>query len=122
MMSISRLPDGSLCHTEIYANDLGETMMFYAELFDWEVRNSMNGYGMWKDGNGCEGGFSTTGRPNDTGCSLYLKVENMEDYISRLRDKGAEIIQEKTQIAPDFGYFSLFRDPGGNVVGLWSKK
>ena len=121
-MTISKLPDGSLCHTEIYASDLGESMMFYAELFDWEVRNSMNGYGMWKDSNGYEGGFSTAGRPNDTGCAIYLKVDNMEEYISRLRERGAEIVQEKTAIAPDYGYYSLFKDPAGNIMGLWSRK
>jgi predicted enzyme related to lactoylglutathione lyase len=122
MMSISQMPDGSLCHTEIYARDLGESMLFYAELFDWDVRNSMNGYGMWKDGFGNEGGFSTTGRPNDTGCTLYFKVDSMEDYLQKFKERGVEITQEKTQIAPDFGYYCLFKDPAGNIMGLWSKK
>ncbi len=119
---MSEWPDGSVCHTEIYANDLGETMMFYAELFDWDVRNAMNGYGMWKDPNGVEGGFSTTGRPNDTGCTLYIKVNDMQAYLDKLREKNVEIVQDKTHIAPDFGYFSLFKDPGGNLIGLWSRK
>ena len=121
-MTISQVPDGSLCHTEIFAKDLSETMNFYAELFGWDVRTAMNGYGMWKDQSGQEGGFCTTGRPNETGCTIYLKVENMEEYLSKLKEKGSEIVQEKTAISPDYGYFSLLKDPGGNVIGLWSKK
>ena len=121
-MFISQLPDGALCHTEIYTRDLGESMMFYAEIFSWDVRNSMNGYGMWKDEAGNEGGFSMTGRPNDTGCTFYLKVDSMETYLRKLKDREVEIIQDKTPIAPDFGYYSLFKDPAGNIIGLWSRK
>lgn len=121
-MTSSQMPDGSICHTEIYAEDLSDTMLFYSELFNWDVRTEMNGYGMWKDGMGAEGGFSTTGKPNASGNTIYLKVENMEEMLKKLEERGTEIVQKKTLIAPDFGYYSLFRDPGGNIIGLWSRK
>ena len=121
-MTSSQMPDGSICHTEIYADDLSDTMLFYSELFDWDVRTEMKGYGMWKDGMGVEGGFTTTGKPNTTGNTIYLKVDSMEDTLAKLKERQVEIVQEKTQISPDFGYYSLFRDPGGNIIGLWSRK
>lgn len=121
-MTSSQMPDGSICHYEIYADDLSDTMLFYSELFGWDVRTAMNGYGMWKDSQGCEGGFATTGKPNLTGNTIYIKVENMDEYLGKLRDRDVEIVQEKTQIAPDFGFYSLFKDPGGNIIGLWSRK
>jgi uncharacterized protein len=121
-MTISEMPEGSICHIEIYASDLSETMLFYSDLFGWDVRTAMNGYGMWKDSSGNEGGFSTSGKPNETGCTVYIKVDNMENSIAKLKERDTEIVQEKTLIAPDFGFYSLFLDPSGNIIGLWSKK
>ena len=91
-MTISQVPDGSLCHTEIFAKDLSETMSFYAELFGWDVRTAMNGYGMWKDQSGQEGGFCTTGRPTlDT--SHYSRIP--EGMLSACGRRSEILIYEK---------------------------
>jgi len=121
-MTISQMPDGSVCHIELFARDLSEMMVFYSEMFGWDVRTALNGYGMWKDASGLEGGFSTTGRANDTGNTVYLKVDDLEGCLHSLRQRDIEIIQGKTLISPDYGYMALFRDPSGNIIGLWSKK
>ncbi|MCE7746504.1 MAG: VOC family protein, partial [Candidatus Heimdallarchaeota archaeon] len=35
---------------------------------------------------------------------------------------GGKVIQEKTEIGNDFGFFALFEDNSGNILGLWSQK
>jgi len=121
-MDSSQMPDGTICHLEIHASDLAKTRQFYTEFFGWETQDAMDTYAMWKDPHGAEGGFFTGGKSNDTENNMFLKVTDMEGMLAKLKDAGYEILREKTQISPEYGYMALFKDPGGNAVGLWSKE
>ncbi|MBD3382168.1 MAG: VOC family protein [candidate division Zixibacteria bacterium] len=121
-MSMEKMPDGMICHLEIHAPDLEKSAKFYTEIFNWKVDvGVMPDYALWQDTHGGAGGFSTAGEPNTTQNYFYLKVEDMEAMLAKLRDAGTEILSDKTQISPEHGYIALFKDPGGNIIGLWSQ-
>lgn len=64
---------------------------------------------------------SAENRPSRDGTIAYLNAgADLQQTLDRLPGLGAEIIVEKTLIAPEIGYFALFRDSEGNTVGLHS--
>ncbi len=52
--------------------------------------------------------------------SVYLSTSDLEGSLSRVSNSGGNLITEKTQISPDFGYFGVISDTEGNIVGLHS--
>ena len=41
--------------------------------------------------------------------------------LAKIEDKGGQIINNKTKISDEHGYYALFKDTCGNYMGLWSK-
>ncbi|MGH8494402.1 MAG: VOC family protein [Moraxellaceae bacterium] len=65
---------------------------------------------------------SAENRPSKDGTIAYLNAgADLQQTLDRLPGLGAEIIVPKTLIAPEIGYFALFRDSEGNTVGLHSQ-
>lgn len=64
---------------------------------------------------------SAENRPAANGTIAYLNAgDDLAPVLARLPALGGEVITAKTLIAPDIGYFALFRDSEGNTVGLHS--
>jgi hypothetical protein len=49
----------------------------------------------------------------------YILVKDIESMLESVRARGLEIVVQKTEV-PNMGWFALFKDPDGNVVGLWT--
>jgi len=114
------IPNGSICHLELYAVSLEETAWFYHELFGWDAIPHDLGYSFWKDPAGMTGGFTTAGAPvTNPAATFYIKVKNIPDTLDEIVHKGGTVIREKTKIGGDHGFYSLFRDLSGNNIGLW---
>ncbi len=114
------IPNGSVCHIELFAWDLKVSAEFYAKLFGWKTSPHDEGYQFWKDPNGNSGGFTTAGAPiTNPAATFYLKVDNIQDMLDRIIDNGGVIIRNRTEIGGNNGYYALFRDPAGNNIGLW---
>lgn len=59
--------------------------------------------------------------PAPAGTIAYLNAgDDLTPVLERLPALGGEVLTGKTLIAPDIGYFALFRDTEGNTVGLHS--
>lgn len=116
-------PIGSICHIELYANDLEEASYFYRKIFDWTTTQHDMGYIFWKDPGGMTGGFTTAGAPvTNPSATFYIKVNDIKEMLEKISQNGGVVIREKTEISGENGFYSLFRDPSGNNVGLWSSK
>lgn len=61
--------------------------------------------------------------PCDRGTVVYLNAgEDLNEVLYRVEPAGGQIAVSKTKITDDYGYFALFRDTEGNMVGLHSMK
>jgi predicted enzyme related to lactoylglutathione lyase len=113
-----------ICHIEIPCNDLTRATQFYREIFGWTVEPSGETYVMFNTGEGVAGGLDLRRDKvsSDQGITLYIEVRDIPAYLKKIEDAGCSILKEKTEISKDFGYFALFNDSEGNVMGLWAKE
>lgn len=114
---------GSIVHMELYAKDVEQSADFYRDIFGWKVIPTDAGFAMWEDTAGTTGGFVTQGEPVfNTTASLYIEVEDIDESLGRISAKGGEVVQPKTEIGADFGFYALFKDPAGNILGVHCDK
>ena len=87
------------------------------------VDPSMRIFGPW-DGALNNAGESVKLRRPDTpttnGFVPYILSEDIEATLAKAAELGATIVTEKSQI-PGIGYYALFDDPDGNLIGLFSE-
>ena len=110
-----------IVHVEIPSADLGRSSKFYGDLFGWKITSvpEMH-YALWEPGEGPGGGFNPLGDDVKVGeVLIYVESEDIEADLQRASGLGGSAIRTKTEI-PGFGWFGLFRDPTGNVIGLYS--
>jgi predicted enzyme related to lactoylglutathione lyase len=62
-----------------------------------------------------------TGRPPSPtpGLLIYVMVDSVAETVAKVRAAGGEIVQEIGGDAPEIT--ARFRDPGGNVIGLYQE-
>jgi predicted enzyme related to lactoylglutathione lyase len=59
--------------------------------------------------------------PAGMGITFYVLAESIEDTLSKAEKLGGKIVKEKTAVS-DMGWFDLFSDLDGNVIGIWKSK
>lgn len=109
-------------HIEIPTADAQKSKDFYGKLFGWKMNENMPGYVMFSTGDNQGGGFTQESKPADNGVVLYIEVEDIPAKLGEIETTGGKKVKDKTGISPEFGFYALFTDPSGNIMGLWSKK
>jgi len=113
---------GGFCHIEIPVTDIERACEFYSKVFDWKIRKDPGSeYALFETGTYPGGGFMKVEEVQPGGIINYILVEDMDSVLEKIVDNGGTILREKTSVG-DFGYFALFQDPEGNVLGLWMGK
>ena len=114
------LKHGKICHVELPASDVERSASFYERVFDWRPRRHPGGAITFDDSTGEVSGHWVPGRaPADPGALIYIWVDDIDLAIDRVRAEGCEIVQA---IGADSGELTArFRDPGGNIVGLYEE-
>ena len=120
-------------HFEIPADDLGRAKAFYGSVFGWETQTMpMPGGGEYTslvttptdentqlptEPGAINGGMmqrdETTPAP-----VLTIDVDAIDDTLKEIEASGGVTVAPRTAI-PGMGAFAYFKDPEGNVVGLW---
>lgn len=92
---------------------------FYQSIFGWKVRERGDGSTAFDDTTGHVSGTWVTGRPpsEQPGLLIYVMVDSLEASVRAAIAQGAEIVQSIGADAPEIT--ARFRDPGGNVLGLY---
>ncbi len=109
---------GSLCHFEIPARDIQKSGEFYTKVFNWKLNTSdFPGYGLLELTREPHAGVEKR-EPFSNGVMIYIQVADISESLSMVKDAGGNIVKEKTEI-PNMGWFGLFSDPDGNVIGLY---
>jgi uncharacterized protein len=115
------LRDGKLCYVELPATDVEQSAEFYLRAFGWKMRTRGDGSRAFDDTTGEVSGSFVTGRPpmSEPGLMLYIWVDDCEATMAAVEAAGGEIVQPIGADAPEIT--ARFRDPGGNVLGLYQE-
>lgn len=115
------LASGKICYIEMPAVDIQRSAAFYAAVFGWRIRTRGDGSTAFDDGVGEVSGAWVTGRPPSPqpGLLIYIMVDSVEKTIEAVIRNGGEIVQPIGGDAPEIT--ARFRDPGGNVLGLYQE-
>jgi predicted enzyme related to lactoylglutathione lyase len=94
---------------------------FYQELFGWKLQHDHElNYSMWEDGTGSGGGFPAVSDETPAGQVLvYIDSEDIDADLKKVEELGGKVLRKKDEI-PQTGWFAFFKDPTGNVVGLYT--
>ena len=92
------LANGKVCYIEIPAVDIKRSADFYAKVFGWQIRKRGDGQTAFDDATGEVSGSWVVGRKTWSEPGLLLTI-------------GVD--------APEVT--ARFRDPGGNVIGLYQE-
>jgi uncharacterized protein len=109
-----------IVHIEISAKDRKALSKFYADVFGWEIEHmdEMN-YTTFKDDGGFGGGFNPVSEQNPAGTvTFYIETDDITTTLKDVEKAGGTILMPEAEI-PNTGKFGLFRDPQGNMVGLY---
>jgi hypothetical protein len=115
------LANGKICYIEIPAIDVQGSAEFYKKVFGWAIRERGDGATAFDDTTGEVSGTWVTGRPPATspGLLLYVMVDSVATTIDSVIAHGGELVQPIGADAPEIT--ARFRDPVGNVVGLYQQ-
>jgi predicted enzyme related to lactoylglutathione lyase len=115
------LSNGKICYLEIPALDIDRSAAFYQAVFGWQTRRRGDGSLAFDDGVGEVSGTWVTGRPPSAqpGVLTYIMVNSVAVTIDTILAQGCEIVQPIGADAPEIT--ARFRDPGGNVFGLYQE-
>lgn len=118
---IPTLGNGKICYVEMPASDIQRSAEFYEKVFGWQIRRRGDGALAFDDGVGQVSGTWVIGRPPATtpGLMIYIMVDSVAAAIDTLIAHGGEIVQPIGADAPEIT--ARFRDPGGNVIGLYQQ-
>lgn len=112
---------GKVCYIEIPAVDIHRSADFYAEVFGWRIRQRGDGQTAFDDTTGEVSGTWVVGRPasSEPGLLLYIMVDSVAATVDTVIAHGGELVQPIGADAPEVT--ARFRDPGGNVIGLYQE-
>jgi uncharacterized protein len=115
------MANGKICYVEIPAIDVGRSADFYKAVFGWQIRRRGDGQTAFDDAVGEVSGTWVTGRPPspEPGLLLYVMVDSVAATVDAVTAHGGEIVQPIGADAPELT--ARFRDPAGNVIGLYQE-
>jgi uncharacterized protein len=113
--------NGKICYVEIPAHDIGQSSHFYQGVFGWRTRTRADGSTAFDDAVGEVSGSWVTGRAASRGVGmlLYIMVDDIVAAVEAVKAHGGEIVQPIGVDAPEIT--ARFRDPAGNVIGLYQQ-
>jgi len=111
--------NGKICYIEIPASDIRQSVEFYQKVFGWKTRQRGDGSIAFDDAPGEVSGTWIRGRPPSTtpGLLIYIMVDSVAQTVEAVIAHGGEIVQPVGADDPEIT--ARFRDPAGNVLGLY---
>jgi len=115
------LANGKICYLEIPSTDVARSAEFYSRVFGWRVRQRGNGQSAFDDTTGQVSGRWVLGRPpsSQPGVLVYIMVDSAAATVDAIVANGGEVVQPIGADAPEIT--ARFRDPAGNVIGLYQQ-
>ena len=113
--------NGKICYIEMPATDIARSADFYSKVFGWHIRQRGDGSTAFDDAVGEVSGTWVLRRPPAVtpGLLVYVMVDSAAAALEAIVANGGEIVQPIGADAPEIT--ARFRDPGGNVLGLYQQ-
>jgi uncharacterized protein len=113
---------GSFSWPELISNDVDRAGKFYADVFEWTIRQESMGdgppYTLFHKGDRDVGGLFPPPMPEiPNSWTVYFDVASAADTVAKAKGLGAQVIVEPMAI-PDVGTFSTISDPTGAVFAI----
>jgi predicted enzyme related to lactoylglutathione lyase len=124
---------GKVVHFEIPADDIDRAKNFYGSIFGWDLQTMPMGDSeyttvrttavdeqtqMPNEPGAINGGMMQRDERITTSPVITIDVDGIDDALKQIEDKGGSTVLPRTPI-PGMGAFAYFKDPEGNVLGLW---
>jgi uncharacterized glyoxalase superfamily protein PhnB len=110
---------GAVTYLHMSATDVRRAAAFYRDVFDWSINGPDSDRPSFDDASGLLGGawISDHVQAFEPGVLPYIYVANIEQTVALIAAHGGAIL---TEPYPE-GLLTVatFRDPAGNVIGLW---
>ena len=112
---------GGLSYLEIPAVNARQSAAFYEKVLGWNLRGRDSDDPRFADATGYLIGRWVTGRviSPEPGLLPYIYVDRIDDAVQRVAAHGGEVV--KAPYAEGDLWVATFRDPAGNVIGLWQE-
>ena len=119
-------------HFEIPADDIDRAKNFYGSVFGWELQTMPMNEGEYTSVKTTDVDEQTQ-LPTEPGAInggmfvrderlttpvITIDVDGIDDALKQIEDEGGSTVTPRTAI-PGMGAFAYFKDPEGNVMGLW---
>jgi predicted enzyme related to lactoylglutathione lyase len=110
--------NGKICYVEIPTTNIQESADFYSRVFGWSIKKRGDGSTAFDDPTGGVSGTWVLNRPLavEPGLFMYIMVANMEATAEAISGAGGEMLK---WVSPEIPEIAKFRDPAGNIVGLY---
>jgi len=110
---------GHVSYLEIPAVDAEQSAAFYEAVFGWAIHRRDSGRRSFDDGSGNLIGSWVTcrGAAREPGLVPYIYVDRVDEVVARITGRGGEIV--KPPYPEGDLWVATFRDPAGNVMGIW---
>jgi uncharacterized protein len=120
-------------HFEIPADDLDRAKNFYGSVFGWDLQTMPMEVGEYTsvkttdvddqtqlptEPGAINGGMFVRDEQSPTSPVITVDVDGIDDALKQIEAEGGSTITPRTAI-PGMGAFAYFKDPEGNVLGLW---
>ena len=121
---------GRVVHFEVPFEDEQRASSFYAEAFGWQLQPIpemsyvmvTTGPTTPMGGGPQEPGFVNGGMlarsAEVTGPVVVIEVDDLDAALAQVEALGGRTVESKTPVG-DMGWSGYFRDPEGNLMGLW---
>jgi uncharacterized protein len=115
------LANGKICYVEMPAIDIAHSAEFYRRAFGWNIRKRGDGSTAFDDTTGEVSGTWVVGRPPaaEPGLLFYIMVDSVAATLEAVVAAGGAVVQPIGADAPEIT--ARFRDPGGNIIGLYQE-
>ena len=113
--------NGKICYIEFPATDIARSADFYNRVFGWKIRKRGDGATAFDETTAQVSGTWVLNRPPSAapGLLMYVMVDSVAATLETIVANGGEIVQPIGADAPEIT--ARFRDPGGNVIGLYQE-
>jgi len=117
------LPRPRLCYLEIPAMDVLQSVNFYEKVFGWNIRRLDSTHPSFDDATGDVSGSWVIGREISRmpGLLPYIWVDSIDVTLSKAAAHGGVVVEEPHLDSPGGCWIATFRDPAGNVIGLYQE-
>lgn len=113
---------GRIAYLQIPATDVDASAAFYGRVFDWSLRTNDDGERSFDDGGRVSGTWVLDRPPaGEPGILVWVRVDDVAATLAVVVEAGGEIVSPSTP-QREGEAIATFRDPAGNVLGVFHER